>query len=323
MKKISFFLLLSALFACGKNANQPDATGVFEAREVIISAEAAGVLRQFNVSEGQNLSAGQLVGNIDCAQLDFQKAQVSATESALELRKTEAGPQVKVLNEQIALQNSQIATQREQLRVVQVEQARLQKLVAAKAAPSKQLDDINGQIAVLEKQIAAAQTQVKVLQQQVQAQEESAGIMNRGILSEKQPLGVRKAQLDDQIRRCQIINPLKGTVLSKYAEAFEMATPGKALYKIANLDTLTLRAYVTGDQLAQIKIGQSVKIVIAQGDAPEKEYTGTLNWISDKAEFTPKTIQTRDERANLVYAVKIATPNDGLLKIGMYGDVKF
>jgi HlyD family secretion protein len=323
MKKISSLLLLSALFACGKNADHSDATGVFEAREVIISAEAAGVLRQFNLSEGQALAAGQLVGNIDCAQLDFQKAQVSASEQALELRKTESGPQVKVLNEQIALQNSQIATQQEQLRVIQVEQARLQKLVSAKAAPAKQLDDINGQVAVLEKQIAAAQAQVKVLRQQVQAQEESTGIMNRGILSEKQPLGVRKAQLDDQIRRCQVINPLKGVVLSKYAEAFEMATPGKALYKIANLDTLTLRAYVTGEQLSQIKIGQTVKVSIAQGDAPVKEYSGTLNWIADKAEFTPKTIQTRDERANLVYAIKIATPNDGFLKIGMYGEVKF
>ncbi|MCC7244796.1 MAG: HlyD family efflux transporter periplasmic adaptor subunit [Saprospiraceae bacterium] len=323
MKNIAFFTLLLLLAACGNSNKGHDASGVFEAREVIISAEAAGVLRQFSINEGQQLGAGQQVGSIDCGQLDLQKAQITATESALRLRTTEAAPQVRVLNEQIALQQSQINTQREQLRVVQVEQARLQKLVAAKAAPAKQLDDVNGQVAVLEKQIAAAQTQVKVLQQQIKAQEESAGIMNRGILSEEQPLGARKAQLDDQIRRCTVINPIKGTVLSKYVEAFEMAAPGKALYKIANLDTLTLRAYVTGDQLAQIKLGQSVQVKVAQGDNPAKDYTGVINWISDKAEFTPKTIQTSDERANLVYAVKVATPNDGFLKIGMYADVKF
>lgn len=324
MKNITLITLLIAFAsACANKGHDHDATGIFEAQEVIISAEAAGVLRQFNIQEGQQVKAGQQVGAIDCGQLDLQKAQVSATENALELRQTEAAPQVRVLNEQITLQQSQIAAQREQLRVVQVEQARLQKLVAAKAAPAKQLDDVNGQVAVMEKQIAAAETQVRVLQQQVKAQEESAGIINRGILSEKQPLNARKAQLDDQIRRCAVFNPIKGTVLSKYVEAHEMATPGKALYKVANLDTLTLRAYINGEQLAQVKLGQSVKVMLVQGDAPAKEYRGTITWVSDKAEFTPKTIQTRNERANLVYAIKIATPNDGYLKIGMYAEVKF
>lgn len=323
MKKILVILFFIPFFACKNTSVQYDATGIFEADEVVISAQAAGILQQFNVDEGQSLNAGQEIGAIDCEQLDLQKAQIDASQKALELRKTEAGPQIGILNEQIALQNNQIATLREQLRVAQVEQSRLQKLVAAKAAPAKQLDDVNGQIAVLERQIAAAHTQVGVLQRQIKSQEESAQIMNRGILSEKQPLDVRKAQLDDQIERCKIVNPLNGTVLSKYAEAFEMTAPGKALYKIANLDTLTLRAYVTGEQMPQLKIGQSVKVLIVQDDQQIKEYNGKITWISDKAEFTPKTIQTIDERANLVYAVKIETPNDGYLKIGMYGEVKF
>jgi HlyD family secretion protein len=324
MKYLVFFpIFVLFCFACGKKNNEYDATGIFEAREVIISAEAAGVLQKFNVNEGQNLAAGQEVGSIDCTQLGLQKDQISASERALELRQTESAPQTRVLQEQISLQQSQIATQREQLRVAQVEQVRLQKLVAAKAAPTKQLDDVNGQIAVLDKQIATAQTQVKVLQQQIQAQDQTAAIANRGILSEKQPLNVRKAQLDDQIRRCKVVNPTKGTVLSKYAEAFEMAAPGKALYKIANLDTLTLRAYITGEQLPQVKIGQPVTVQVSQGDGTVKSYAAVLTWVSDKSEFTPKTIQTRDERANLVYAVKIATPNDGFLKIGMYAEVKF
>lgn len=321
MNKIYQLLGLSLLImACGKKQTAYDATGVFEAQEVVISAEAAGVLRQFNINEGQQVAAGQQVGLIDCDQLSLQKDQITATERALQLRQTEAGPQVRVLNEQIALQESQIATQREQLRVLKVEQNRVQKLVTAQATPAKQLDDVNGQIAVLEKQIASAQQQIGVLRQQITAQEQSAAIANRGILSEQQPLGVRKAQLDDQINNCKVINPLKGTILTKYAEAFEMAAPGKALYKVANLDTLTLRAYITGDQLPAVKIGQSVQVTIGDGG---QTYAGTVTWIADKAEFTPKTIQTRDERANLVYAIKVRTPNDGSLKVGMFGDVKF
>ena len=307
------------MLSCGKKQVAYDATGVFEAQEVVISAEAAGVLEQFNISEGQVLRAGQEVGSIDCDQIGLQKDQISATESALRLRQMEAGPQVKVLVEQIALQESQIITQREQWRVMQVEQLRLQKLVAAQAAPSKQLDDINGQMAVLEKQISSAQKQIGVLRQQIAAQEQTAAIANRGIMSETKPLGVRKAQLDDQMKRCKVVNPLNGTVLTKYAEAFEMAAPGKALYKVANLDTLTLRAYITGEQLPNVRLGQTVQVLTGENAS----CSGTITWISDKAEFTPKSIQTREERANLVYAVKIKTPNNGALKIGMFGDVKF
>ncbi len=323
MKNTIYIALVISMFACGKNNGNHDASGIFEAQEVIISAESAGVLQRFSVQEGQQLKAGQEVGAIDCQQLSLQKDQIFANERALDLRQTESGPQTQVLKEQIALQESQIATQKEQWRVIQVEQTRLKKLVAAQAAPAKQLDDVNGQMAILEKQIAAAQRQIGVLNQQIKSQDQNTALINRGILSEKQPLGVRKAQLDDQLRRCKIVNPINGTVLSKYVEGFEMAAPGKALYKIANLDTLTLRSYVTGDQLAAIKIGQTVKVQIGQGDANPKDYAGIITWVSDKAEFTPKSIQTKNERANLVYALKISTPNDGFLKIGMYGDVFF
>jgi HlyD family secretion protein len=320
-----FFLFILVIFltACHSNGTAPDASGTFEAQEIIVSAEAAGVLKQFAVSEGAVIAAGQEVGVIDCTQLGLQQDQISASERALELRKTEAGPQNSVIAEQIGLQENQVAVQREQLRVLQKEQGRLQKLVAAQAAPAKQLDDVDGQIAILEKQIASAATQIKVLKQQMQAQEQTAALVNRGILGEKQPLEVRKAQLDDQLRRCKVVNPLKGTVLTKYAEQYEMAAPGKALYKIANLEKMTLRAYITGDQLPQVKIGQQVQIAVAQGTEPSKNYTGTITWIADQAEFTPKSIQTKNERANLVYAVKVETPNDGYLKIGMYGDVTF
>jgi HlyD family secretion protein len=326
MKNILFFstsFIALTFLACQSSKSNADASGIFEAQEVIISAEANGVLRQFNVSEGQQLNANQEVGMIDCDQLSLQKDQIVATEQALSLRKAESAPQTRIFEEQIALQEKQIATQQEQLRVLNIEKNRLQKLVAAQAAPAKQLDDVNGQVAVTERQIAAAKAQIDVLRRQISSQEQSTAIANRGLMSETQPLGVRKAQLDDQIKRCKVINPIQGTVLSKYAEAHEMATIGKALYKIANLSQLTLRTYVNGEQLALLKIGQPVQVQINQGSEYAKTYTGTIRSIADKAEFTPKTIQTKDERANLVYAVKIDVPNDGLLKIGMYADVLF
>ncbi|MFM2267516.1 MAG: hypothetical protein RL757_957 [Bacteroidota bacterium] len=319
--KITFLAVAILLTACQNKTIAPDATGIFEADEVIISAESAGVLKKFDVAEGQKLTAGQLVGQIDCDQLSLQKAQIEASAKAMNLRQAESAPQTKVFGEQIAVQNQQILTQREQLRVLEIEQRRIARLVAAEAAPAKQLDDINGQIAVLEKQIAAAQVQINVLQQQIKSQEQTTAVVNRGVLSEQEPLRVRGAQIADQMRRCNITNPVSGVVLSKYAAAFEMAAAGKPLYKIANLDQLSLRAYVTGNQLPNIKIGQEIVVKVAQSDGKMKDYKGKITWISDKSEFTPKSIQTKDERANLVYAIKIVTPNDGFLKIGMYADV--
>lgn len=184
------------------------------------------------------------------------------------------------------------------------------------------MDDVEGQIDVLKKQIEATESQVSVLNQQIKSQQLQVSIQNRGVLSERKPLEERIAQMDDQLQRCSITNPIDGTVLVKYATTDEMTATGKALYKIANLSTLTLRAYITGDQLAKIKLNQPVKVFVDNGKETYKEMSGIVTWIASKAEFTPKTIQTKDERANLVYATKIKVKNDGYLKIGMYGEVK-
>jgi len=186
----------------------------------------------------------------------------------------------------------------------------------ADATTQKQVDDINAQVEETKRQIAVSQQQINLYNSNIATQ-------NRSVLSEKAPLQKSIAQIEDQISKGQIVNPVKGTVLTKYAMQGEMATIGKPLYKIADIDTITLRAYITGSQLPQIKLGQQVKVLIDSGAHGYKEYPGTISWISDKSEFTPKTIQTKDERANLVYAIKIRVKNDGYLKIGMYAEVKF
>lgn len=323
MKKyfIISILTITAL-ACNNKNGKFDATGTFEADEVIISAEASGKLTQFNVEEGSSLQAGQQIGIIDCSNMDLQKQQAQASLNAINQKTNSASPQILIYEQQIAAQQSNINVLKEQLKVQQREQKRIENLVKADAVPSKQLDDINGAIDILKQQITAAQSQIKVLQNQIEAQKQAIAIQNRGILSESDPQRLRVAQIEDQLENCTITNPLTGTVLTKYAEANEITAPGKALYKIAPLDTLTLRAYLTGNQLPTIKLGQSVKVLVDNGDGGYKEMPGTIKWISDKAEFTPKTIQTKEERQNLVYAVKIKVPNDGYLKIGMYGEVK-
>lgn len=315
-------LLITSALACNNGNSEFDATGTFEAEEVIISAEASGKLTQFNVEEGSQLKAGQQIGAIDCSNMDLQKQQAQASLSAINQKTNSASPQILIYEQQIAAQQSNINVLKEQLNVQQREQRRIENLVKADAVPSKQLDDINGAIDILKQQVAAAQSQIKVLQNQIEAQKQAIAIQNRGILSESDPQRLRVAQIEDQLENCTITNPLTGTVLTKYAEANEITAPGKALYKIAPLDTLTLRAYITGNQLPTIKINQSVQVLVDNGDGGYKTIPGTIKWISDKAEFTPKTIQTKEERQNLVYAIKIKVPNDGYLKIGMYGEVK-
>ncbi len=296
------------LFSCTKGQDQNDATGTFEANETIISAEIGGKIQQLQLEEGTLLKAGQEVGQIDAQNLAIQKAQIESSIQGLPEKFNDPSAQIKVLESQIALQ-------KEQLRIQEKERARVYNLVKSEATPSKQLDDIDGAIALINKQI-------KVLENQILAQKTQVAIQNRSINSEKAPLEKRAAQLEDQIGRAKIINPVSGTVLTKYAEQYEMTAPGKALYKIADLSTLTLRAYLTGTQLPQIKLNQSVQVLVDNGKGGFKTLSGTIYWIADKAEFTPKTIQTKEERANLVYAVKIRVKNDGFLKVGMYGEVK-
>lgn len=310
MQRIAFIpLLLFVLAACKSGKGDFDASGVFEADEVIVSAEVGGKIMAFNVDEGDTVQAGQITVVIDSTSLLLQQQQVDASISALQEKTMDVHPQLQLLQEQLQVQQAQ-------LEALLNEERRFENLVKADAATRKQLDDIRTQREVLQKQM-------QVTRQQMKVQETLTGTQNRSILSEAQPLAKRRMQLRDQLERTQVRNPINGIVLTKYAEAGEVTAPGKALYKVGDLQQMKLRAYISGSQLSQIKTGQKVKVLIDDGAKAYKTLEGTISWISSQAEFTPKTIQTKEERANLVYAVKIDVPNDGYLKIGMYGEVKF
>ena len=312
MKPVHLFagiLVLTVFFSCSNNNNQADATGTFEADEVIVSAEVGGKILALGIEEGMAIPKDSAVGWIDARNLSLQKEQVEASVQALQEKTLDVNPQVQLLQNQLSVQQSQ-------LNQLQHEQLRIEKLLKADAATGKQLDDIKAQTDQLQKQMQVTRQQISVQKNQVATQ-------NRAILSEASPLKKRAEQLQDQLDRSKILNPVSGTVLTKYAAAGEITAPGKALYKVADLSTLTLRAYITATQLSKLQLGQSLKVKVDDGAEAYREYTGTLTWISDKAEFTPKTIQTKEERANLVYATKIKVKNDGKLKIGMYGEVTF
>lgn len=297
MKKyIVFALVLAAAAGCNRNKYPYDASGTFEATEVIVSSQTAGPLEWFDAEEGTRVTAGQPVGLVDTVQLHLQKQQLLANRSAVGSRRLD-------ISQQIAATQEQIATQ-------QRERTRTQNLIAANAANTKQLDDIDSNIAVLEKQLDAQRAQLQS--------------SNSSISGETEGVELQAAGIEDQIHRSLIRSPIDGTILVKYAEAGEVTAAGTPLFKVADTDNMTLRAYVTNAQLTQLTLGQSVRVFIDFGDdGGSREYPGQVTWISDSAEFTPKTIQTKDERANLVYAVKIAVTNDGYIKIGMYGDVLF
>jgi len=311
MKNLFFGIIAIAsllIFGCNRNENEFDASGTFEADETIVSSEMPGKILSFNVEEGMHLSKDSIVGTVDATNIDLQQQQVEASIKALNEKTANVNPQVELLQNQLAVQQSQLDN-------LLHERTRIENLLKSDAATAKQLDDINAQIDVVKRSITVTQQQINVKKNDIATQ-------NRSILSEAEPLRKRVAQLQDQAQRANIVNPVNGTVITKYAEAGEVTSSGKALYKIADLSELNLRAYVTGVQLPTIKLGQQVKVMIDQGEKKYKEYTGNIIWISDKAEFTPKTIQTKEERANLVYAIKVKVKNDGYLKIGMYGEVK-
>ena len=299
MKGISAIIIstfmVAALASCRNNQNGFDASGSFEAVETIISSEASGVIKEFHAEEGQALQAGMVLGYIDSTQLYLRKKQLTTQISAVLSKK----PDVSL----------QLAALREQLKTAEKEKIRITNLVKADAATTKQLDDIDASI--------------EVIKSQMEAQKSSLNISSESISKETLPLNVQIEQVNDQLEKCRIVNPVNGTVLAKYAEANEMASPGKPLYKIADLSEIILRVYITGNQLPQIKLNQKVQVHTDDGKGGYKETEGTITWINDKAEFTPKTIQTKDERANLVYAVKVRVKNDGSYKIGMYGEIKF
>ena len=307
--KQGFAILCCVLFiSCSNKEDTYDASGTFESDEVIVSAEQNGQLLSFNVNEGDNLTKDQVVGFIDSTNLVLQKQQVQATIQSLSEKTSDVQPQVKLLKDQLAVQQSQLDH-------LINERDRYQRLVAAQAATQKQLDDLNAEV-------DQAQKQMQVTQQQIAVQLSNTGTQNRSIMSESDPLKKQVAQINQQLSKANILNPIAGTVLAKYAQQGEITATGKALYKIADLTYLNLRAYITGTQLSQVKLNQQVKVLVDDGADKYKTYDGTITWISGKAEFTPKTIQTKDERANLVYAVKIKVKNDGYLKIGMYGEVQ-
>lgn len=311
MKKINFIIitfLFAAFSGCKNGTINSEASGTFEADEVIVSSELSGKILSFKVQEGLVISKDSIVGTVDAKNISLQQDQVEASIKALNEKTATAAPQVQLLQNQLAVQQSQLNN-------LQHEKTRMENLVKADAATGKQLDDLNAQVDVARRQLA-------VTQQQINVQLSNTNTQNRSILSEADPLRKRVAQLQDQAQRANIVNPVSGTVITKYAEQGEIIAAGKALYKIADLSTLNLRAFITGVQLPKIKLGQPVKVLIDDGAKKYKEYNGTITWIADKAEFTPKTIQTKEERANLVYAIKIKVPNDGFLKIGMYGEVK-
>jgi HlyD family secretion protein len=294
------------LYACSQQKDF-DASGNFEADEVIVSAQQNGVLLSYKVKEGNQLKSGEKVGQIDVRVVELQKQQTEASIEALRQKTANPEDQTELVRLQLEVQKSQLE---QQLR----EKARTENLIKADAATRKQLDDINASIDQLRKEIA-------VTEQQIKLNTYNTNIQNRSVLSEKAPMQKAAEQLQEQINRGQIINPISGTVLTNYALQGEMQVVGKPLYKIADTDTLDLRAYITGAQLPQVKVGQGLTVRIDDGQEGYKEYPGTITWISDKSEFSPKTIQAKDERANLVYAMKVRVKNDGYLKIGMYGEV--
>ena len=286
---------LAILAGCGNNEKEYDATGVFEATETTVAAEQSGALMAFDVSEGVVLPFGKEVGLIDTTQIWLKIQQAKATKGVYQSQKPDM--------------EAQIAATRQQLAKAKQDQQRYRELVADGAAPSKMLDDATNQVQVLQKQLNA---QVSTLKTQLSTLD-----------SQLSTVGVQESQLRDQLLKCHITTPTAGMVLEKYVERGEFVAVGKPLFKMADTQQMFIRAYVTSAQLKNIKVGQKAKVFADYGNGQKKEYDGTVSWISGKSEFTPKTIVTDDERADLVYALKVAFKNDGYAKIGMYGEVKF
>lgn len=312
MNKKFFWVAAAAIFsltACQKQAPRADAYGNFEADEKIVSAETAGKIIEFRVEEGQELRAGQVVGRVDSAQIVLKIEQLQAAKRAVSAKSPAIGAQLSVFEKQLAAVKTQLST-------LDREKRRVENLLKSDAATPKQLDDLNAQI-------EAAQRQLDLILEQKSATDASLGVQKTGLLAEILPLEKQVLQLEDQLTKCRIVAPAGGTVLTKYAEAGEVAAPGKPLFKTADLSTLILRAYFGAEQLAGVKIGQQVRVLTDAAGGSMAETSGKIVWISAKAEFTPKIVQTKEERVNLVYAVKIEVKNsDGVLKIGMPAEVK-
>lgn len=292
MKKIMYITLAVLAVSCGKEA-EFDAQGTFEATEVVVSSEASGRIMRLDAEEGTQVLANAVVGEIDSLQLDLQRKQLIAQRSALLGSRPDVQKQVATIKEQIAKQKTELA--------------RFANMLKDGATTQKQYDDMEAHLRVLESQLDATLSTLT---------KNTVTINNNSAALEAQILA-----LEDRIAKCQVVSPVGGTVLVKYAEVGELATMGKPLFKVADLDKIYLRAYFTSEQLSKVKLGDTVKVIADFGAEERYEYEGAITWIASESEFTPKTIQTKDSRANLVYAVKIAVKNDGRLKIGLAGEV--
>ena len=293
MKRIAYIATLLLIASCGKES-EFDAQGTFEATEIIVSAEATGRILCFDVEEGSTVESGNIVGAIDSIQLHLQRRQLIAQQSALLSSRPDVKKQVASIREEIAKQKSELA--------------RVENMLRDGAATQKQYDDIGAHIRILEGKLEAALSTLD---------KNTSSINGNSVAIEAQI-----AALDDRIAKCRINSPVSGTLLVKYTQAGELASPGKPLMKVANLDEIFLRAYFTSEQLADITLGDTVTVIADFGGDERYSYEGRITWIASESEFTPKSIQTRDSRANLVYTVKIAVKNDGRLKIGLAGEVK-
>jgi HlyD family secretion protein len=283
--------ILLALFSCSSNKDKPDAYGTFEATEVTVSSQANGKILFLKVEEGQVIDSGVLVGVVDTMDLVLKKSQVKEQQLATAARRDDLAAQIDVLE-----QNK---------KNVMVDQARVERMLKDGAATQKQIDDIHASLSMIDKQIASVRSQYSSLEAQISTFTKQAD------------------QIDKSIADAHIVNPIKGTVLTKFAEPNEVTTFGKPVYKIADLTSLDLRVYVSGAQLPYIKIGQTVEVRYDRDENTNNKTEGIVTWISETAEFTPKTIQTKEERVNLVYAAKVRVKNDGTLKIGMPGEIRF
>lgn len=292
MKRSTMYLLLLILAGCSRSESF-DATGTFEATEVTVSAEASGRILAFNVNEGDRIEQGQTVGTIDTVQLYLQKMQLERQIASVRSNRPDISKQVTALQEQIAQQET--------------ERTRVKRLLDDGAATTKQLDDIDASLKILNGQLEAT---LSTLRNNTASIDENSSSIELQI-----------AQVEDRLAKCRIVSPVTGTVLAKYAETGELASTGRPLMKVADLDHIYLRAYFTSEQLAALQLGQEVTVTADFGADEQYKYPGHIIWIASESEFTPKNIQTRNTRANLVYAVKIAVENDGRLKIGLYGEV--
>lgn len=292
MKKLQLITLaLFVLAACKSGKQQSDAFGNFEATETIVSSEAAGKLLAMNASEGNQIEAGQLIALVDTTELYLKKLQTEGQLDASATKKQNVAAQINVY--------------KEQKKTIGITQQRIAKMFGEKAATQQQLDDVNGQMNVLDKQIEATNTQYQLIGSEMDVYKRQIDLLN------------------EQLQKCRIISPMKGTVLETYLETGELATPGKPVLKMADLSSLELKVYVSGAQLSSVKLGNEVKVLIDSDAKEMQSLTGKITWISSESEFTPKIIQTKEERVKLMYAVKVLVPNDGRLKIGMPGEVVF